>query len=665
MPRLSSAAAAALTVCVWGAACALSGSAYEPQPSESLAPPPTPPIESGPLSVRVVYPPTARAAAARPGELLTDVSQEPYQIQSRDSAFIFGSVGRGDAQLTVNGQPIPVYATGGWIAWLPLPDDTVARFDIVASADNRVARLVLFAPIAHGFTVPETGAWIDTTSLSPAGDRWIRPGEGVRLSLRATPGAEVRGVLPDGTGIPFLRDMTPEELPWGERAFGTTSPGVNSGPARADRYVAWWPGRLGPDPGLVLSPSPPAELTDSRWMRLEAVVGSDTARVRWPLRLGVVETEVPTVVVVNDDPAQTGATDRILAGRPSPLGTYHWFFPNGTIAVVSGRWNNQVRLQLSRTSVAWVDVADLQPLPPGTAPPGGTARSLRLVPAEHSVVLRVPLPARVPFRVDETERHLLLTLYGVAADMDWIQYGGTDPVVELVAFSQPKEDEAVVTISLAEKVWGYRTRWDGNDLLLEVRRPPRIDPRRPLLGRVVVLDAGHPPLGATGPTGVREPDAVLGVARKAAQLLGRFGARAVLIRDTEQPIGLAERIEKAERSDGEVLISIHANALPDGVNPFVNNGTSVYYFHPRSAALARELDRALVRQFGFRDLGMGRGDLALVRPTWMPAALTEGLFMMIPQQEAVLAAEDGQWRYARGIVEGVAAFFRERALHGR
>ena len=45
--------------------------------------------------------------------------------------------------------------------------------------------------------------------------------------------------------------------------------------------------------------------------------------------------------------------------------------------------------------------------------------------------------------------------------------------------------------------------------------------------------------------------------------------------------------------------------------------------------------------------------------------LTEGLFLMIPEQEAVLSSEEGQWRYARGVVEGVEAFLKERAKDGR
>jgi N-acetylmuramoyl-L-alanine amidase len=331
------------------------------------------------------------------------------------------------------------------------------------------------------------------------------------------------------------------------------------------------------------------------------------------------------------------------------------------VAVLSGRWNDQARLQLSRDAVAWVNDGDVIPLAPGTPPPSGVVGSVRLVSGPTSATLRVPLPAKLPFQVSETDRKLTLRLYGGASDINWMQYGGTDPLVTRMSYAQPATDEVTITLELARRVWGYHARFDGRDLLLEVRRPPAIDPGHPLRGRTVVLDPGHPPLGARGPTGLWEPVATLAVALKAKILLERAGARVLLTRTDSTPLELYPRTHFAELHNAEVLVSIHANALPDGVNPFTNTGTSVYYFHPRSVRLARELDRALVSELRVRDLGMGRGDYALVRPTWMPAALTEGLFIMLPEQEAMLASEDGQWRYARGVVSGIEAFLRDRA----
>src|SRR5439155_12853025 len=98
----------------------------------------------------------------------------------------------------------------------------------------------------------------------------------------------------------------------------------------------------------------------------------------------------------------------------------------------------------------------------------------------------------------------------------------------------------------------------------------------------IVLDPGHPPVGATGPTGLWEPVATLAIALKAKALLEQAGATVLLTRTDSLPVDLYPRTHFAELHDAEVLVSIHANALPDGLNPFVNNGTSVYYFHPRT-----------------------------------------------------------------------------------
>ena len=585
-----------------------------------------------PLRITVVYPDTADL------------------IQAQDSSFLFGSVGRGrgDVALTINGFPVRVFSSGSWLAWIPLPQDSVARFQIVARAGGGTGseqqETTFVARIAQRFR-PPPGAlvWIDTTSFTP-GDTIVFPaGEGVRLAVRATPGARVRLRMEGSKNeIWFVPDSVPEDPAWGIRAFGTDSTTYRLPPA-PDRYVAWLPAM---------------PLCDAI---VEAIIGADTARAIWPLVLDTLDRTRLRVVVLNDDTAHTGTSDSLTVGKAVPYGTYNWFFPLGTTAVANARWGSQTRLRLSRGAVAWVNSADVVPLAPDTPPPGGNVGSVRLSASPQSLLVRVPLPARVPFQVEESERSLTLRLYGVASDVNWMQHGGTDPYVTRMSYAQPAADEVTITLTLAGSVWGYRTRWSGRDLLLEVRRPPAIDARRPLRGRTIVLDPGHPPVGAHGPSGLWEPVATLAVAQRAKALLEQAGATVLLTRTDASPIELFPRTRFAEQHDADVLVSIHANALPDGVNPFVNNGTSVYYFHPRSAALARALDRALVAELGIRDLGMGRGDYALVRSPWMPSALTEGLFMMIPEQEALLESPEGQQRYARGIVRGIEEFLREMA----
>jgi N-acetylmuramoyl-L-alanine amidase len=627
------------------------GGGLSPAP---LTPLPAPPPVTGPLAIHLAYPLEARRTAS--GDTTYIAADPASPLPAVDSVFVYGSVGRGNAWLSINGAAVPVYPTGGWIAWLPLPPDTIARFALVAGSGADTARAVFLVPVVHRYTPPSQAAWVDTTSLVPRGARWVRPGESVRLGVRAAPGATVQLRLSDGRRIAFQPDERP--APRSAAAVAFQAPAAAPAPRAAPgRYLAAWAeGTLGPDPGPVLAPVAAPADSDSRWPVVEVIVGGDTARARWPLRIGTVDVLHPPVVTVDDDTAHSGATDSTLAGRPAPGAAYYWFFPNGTVAAVSGRYNDQVRLQLSRTSVAWVDAPDVHAV--AAPPPGGVVRSVRMHGGTASVTLRIPLPARVPFHIEESGAGLSVRLYGVQADMNWMQYGSTDPFVRLLQFHQATEDEAVISVELSQAVFGYRTHWDGDDLLLEIRRPPIVDRHQPLKGRRIAIDAGHPPLGARGPTGLREPDMTLAIARRVQALLTLAGAQVVMVRPDERPLGLVERLRIAERADAEVLVSIHGNGLPDGINPFLNTGTSTYYFQPRSAPLARALDAGLVRQLGFRDLGFGRGDLALVRPTWMPAALAEGLFLQMPDQEAVLASEAGQQRYAQGIVDGLIEYLR-------
>jgi N-acetylmuramoyl-L-alanine amidase len=278
------------------------------------------------------------------------------------------------------------------------------------------------------------------------------------------------------------------------------------------------------------------------------------------------------------------------------------------------------------------------------------------------VRIRVPLSHRVPFKVNESDRSLTLRLYGALGDVNWIQYGAHDTLIRRVAWAQDDREEVTLTLELASSLWGYHAHWDRGDLILDVRRPPSLDHGGSLKGRLIAVDPGHPPGGATGPTGLREAEANLVISLEVKRLLEQEGARVFMTRTADVPLELWPRVDLAERAGAELLVSIHNNALPDGVNPLTNNGTSVYYNQPRSVPLARAVQAALVRRLGVRDLGIGRGDLAMVRTTWMPSVLTEGLFMIVPEQEAALRSPRGQRLYAEAVVEGIRRFLRERAL---
>src|SRR5690606_22061215 len=114
-----------------------------------------------------------------------------------------------------------------------------------------------------------------------------------------------------------------------------------------------------------------------------------------------------------------------------------------------------------------------------------------------------------------------------------------------------------------------------------------------------------------GPTDLREADANLYIALHLRDLLQQAGARVMMTRTTDMTVPLNDRPRMAADSNAHVLLSVHNNAFPDGVNPWTNNGTSTYYFHPHSRELAKLIQKELLDALGLRDIGYGRADLAL------------------------------------------------------
>lgn len=567
-----------------------------------------------------------------------------------DSTFLMGNVGDGGATLRINGREVPVAPNGAWLAWVAIPQDSATVVRLEARHGTTVVRSEL--PLRRAGWVRRTGAWIVPGSLQPRAQLWLPEGEALTLSVRAAPGAAVRLLLPDGSVIPFAPAATADLVPASVLAFSRDDRGLDRATGTTT-YLGRFEGTTAAGIEDWLRPTPPPVAAPAR---LEIVVGSDTTRASWPL--AVRRPAVRPTVVRLEEPVGLGAErDGIVIGRNLPGGTYHWFFPVGTVATADARQDDLVRLRLASGSTAWVPVSEVVPQR-GMALPGlAVMKSLTLAATPDGARLRIPLSTPVAHQVRATPAGLTITLFGVAGDADWTRYPATGRFVSWLGWHQVATDQVELQLTFGRPLWGWRVRVDRGDLVFDFREPPVVDRVNPLKGRRIVLDPGHPPLGACGPTGLCEPEATLAVARIAAERLRALGAVVSLTRRDARPVELWQRVALADSVEAEAMVSIHLNALPDGINPFTNNGSSTFFQHPQSIALAQAVQDELVRRLGLRNLGVARGDLALVRPTWYPAVLAEGLFLMIPLQEAAMRSLEGQQRYAEAIVAGLRSFF--------
>ncbi len=374
-------------------------------------------------------------------------------------------------------------------------------------------------------------------------------------------------------------------------------------------------------------------------------------------------TRIGTVISGRDT---LDAASQIVAGRDAPDGNRRWFFPRGARLPVTGALPNHYRVQLTPFDVAWVHKNTTQ-----LGPPLGAvvqrAGAVRVQPTHDWVDVRIPVN-HAPFDIQPEADQVGVTIYGRRVP-NTAPTLSPNPMVDGAGWRTAEGESARLVLDLAQPLWGFKAFYDSTGaLVVRLRRPPQLDPADPLRGLRVLVDPGHPPAGTRGPTGLLEPEANLAIALQVREQLQARGADVVMTRTTAAPPenatwppdDLWARADMAIRENVDVLISIHNNAFGDGTNPFENVGSEVYYFHPFARSLAQSLVDEIAGVTGLPNLGAKQRSLALVRPTWMPAVLTESLFMMFPQQEAALRNPAYVDRLAAAHVRGLEAFVRER-----
>ncbi|MEK7240116.1 MAG: N-acetylmuramoyl-L-alanine amidase [Gemmatimonadota bacterium] len=238
--------------------------------------------------------------------------------------------------------------------------------------------------------------------------------------------------------------------------------------------------------------------------------------------------------------------------------------------------------------------------------------------------------------------------------------------------------------------------------------------------RVIVIDAGHggrdPGMRGWSPdrTPVREKDVVLGVARRLEQELENRGYAVVMTRSSDTLVALDDRGKIANRSKGDLFISVHVNAAnPKWRDPQAARGFETYFLaeaktederrvaqmenevvrfetdadaprhdplgfiindmaqneHLReSSDLADGIQRALRRVHPGPSRGVKQAGFRVLVKAYMPAVLVEIGFGTNAAEAAYLNSESGQRALASAIAEAAAEYlgrYEQRVGNGK
>ena len=176
----------------------------------------------------------------------------------------------------------------------------------------------------------------------------------------------------------------------------------------------------------------------------------------------------------------------------------------------------------------------------------------------------------------------------------------------------------------------------------------------------VVIDPGHggSDPGAVGINGLRETDIVLEVSKSVSAFLTNKGVKTILTRNFERTLDLQPRVTKANNSQANAFVSIHANATR-GKRKDVNGLETYYYSGYKGYSLAKNIQKQiLIFSPQSPDRGVRRSRFYVIRKTSMPAALVEIGFVTGMYDADLLRQKAYRDKMSFAIAKGILNYLR-------
>ena len=267
-------------------------------------------------------------------------------------------------------------------------------------------------------------------------------------------------------------------------------------------------------------------------------------------------------------------------------------------------------------------------------------------------IINIALEERLPYKawMETNPAIIKLEVYGAHTNTNWITQFTTLKEVKDIYYTQTEEDVMQVTIHLKhQQHWGYSLIYQGNHLLLKVKRQPKAL----LLNKLnIAIDAGHGGTngGAEGvKTHIAEKDLTLQYAKTLQQALKKLGIKSYLTRTTDTTLEMKDRIITLQQLNPDFLISFHCNSSAiDTVS-----GSSTYYkhigFRPLTQTILKRMLELKMKEYG----NVGNFNFGLNAPTDFVNCLLEIGFLSNPEEEKKMVNPLFQKKVAQQVIKAI------------
>jgi len=564
--------------------------------------------------------------------------------------YVFGQTDASpDVRVTVNDKEVEKFdpRTGNFLTLVDIPQDK--DFPVVVSVSrgmhqNSVTKKVFYPSIWQ--EMPEEPLSIHSSYLQPRQDQILKEGDQLIVAFQGSPGAEASFCIGKQKNEIIMEESR-------NNVFPTLIRGIYTGSyiVQAKDIPLLRDGAL-------------QSITVTLYRRGKQISRKLPGRVSFisgfPLRIIEVIGDNTRIYRINDNfPVTLGST---LGGNGLSTEVMGYDVLPGTQFEVSGIAGDYFRIKLGEHFylIHSDDVRQIEDT--SIKKPFSNISVINFLESQKDVEIRLDTQERIPFIIEDEPTQLKVFLYG-ARISDFIHYEGNSSYVKKVKVEPGNTgnmDSVSINIELVRQIHGFDYHWEGCELVINIRKLPRIEGDNPLKNKVIVIDPGHGGKysGAIGPGDVHEKEVVLEIGSYLKNSLVDKDARVIMTRSRDVNIPLQERIDTAIENQADIFVSIHANAHAVGADAINYHGHMTLYNYKYNQKLAEIMLDKLVERIGLpRTKVWQRKDLVVLRQPQIPSVMVETAFMMHPDDNWYLFQPVYQKEFAYAIMEGIVSFF--------